>query len=115
MVTTLRHAFAWSNGVKASLTINKLDDASFLDTIDRLELAEVVQDTSVDLETETRAVTRFLLVHEHLMNLLYKLHGRDLEIEWLETWHLDLDNKRIILNENELVVVIVAFASFLSC
>lgn len=62
-------------------TIDKLDKRAVLKSLDRLELAEIVQRDAIELEAETRAVARLLLVHEHLVDLLNELHGRDLQVE----------------------------------
>ena len=47
-----------------------LDNGALLETVDSLELGEVVQHLAVKLERKTSAVARIFTVHQKLMNLL---------------------------------------------
>ena len=54
--------------------LHHLDEASFLQILDSFQFSKVVKGCSIELEGETRAVTRVFSIHQQLVNLLDQLH-----------------------------------------
>ena len=84
----LRHLFPWYNvepslfsivkGKHEGLTFDHFELRALLQAFDGLELCKVIEHVAVELQGEAGAVARVLPVHQHLMDLLDHLLGRDL-------------------------------------
>ena len=59
--------------------LNHFQNGALGQALDGLELSEVVQRVSIQLQRETGTVARLFAIHQELMDFLHKFHRRDLD------------------------------------